>query len=168
MRRSLWIIAALLLLGLWLWSNPRAPSSPATPTTPDAQVAHPGTSSRSVPVGSIPEAAPPRAARDARTEAASRYPAFLPAEAHEVLRRIERGGPFEYRQDGGVFQNRERHLPPQPRGYYREYTVETSGSHDRGARRIVTGGDPPNEYWYTDDHYRSFRGFKVQQSEVQQ
>jgi Guanyl-specific ribonuclease Sa len=51
-------------------------------------------------------------------------------------------------------------LPRQPRGYYREYTVETPGSRDRGARRIVSGGDPPVEYFYTDDHYGSFRRFE--------
>ncbi len=90
------------------------------------------------------------------------WPAFLPPEAHETLGRIEAGGPFAHRQDGSTFQNRERLLPPQPRGYYREYTVETPGSRDRGARRIVAGGDPPVEYFYTDDHYRSFRRFDPQ------
>ena len=85
------------------------------------------------------------------------WPSFLPPEAHDTLRRIEAGGPFAHRQDGSTFQNRERLLPPQPRGYYREYTVETPGSDDRGARRIVAGGDPPVEFFYTDDHYRSFR-----------
>ena len=74
---------------------------------------------------------------------ASTYPEFLPREAHAVLSAIARGGPYEYRQDGGVFQNRERLLPSQPRGYYREFTVETPGSRDRGARRLITGGDPP-------------------------
>ena len=91
---------------------------------------------------------------------AAAWPAFLPPEAHDTLRRIEAGGPFEHRQDGGTFQNRERLLPSQARGYYREYTVETPGSRDRGARRIVAGGDPPVEYFYTDDHYRSFRRFE--------
>ena len=90
------------------------------------------------------------------------WPGFLPPEARETLRRIEAGGPFPYRQDGGTFQNRERLLPPRARGYYREYTVETPGSRDRGARRIVAGGDPPVEYFYTDDHYRSFRRFDPQ------
>ena len=89
------------------------------------------------------------------------WPAFLPVEALDTLRRIEAGGPFDHRQDGGTFQNRERLLPSQRRGYYREYTVETPGSRDRGARRIVTGGDPPVEYFYTDDHYRSFRRFEA-------
>ena len=55
-----------------------------------------------------------------------------------------------------MFQNRERQLPPRPRGWYHEYTVETPGSDDRGARRIVAGGTPPSEFWYSDDHYRSF------------
>jgi guanyl-specific ribonuclease Sa len=42
----------------------------------------------------------------------------------------------------------------QPRGYYREYTVETPGSEDRGARRIIAGSD--GELYWTDDHYQSF------------
>jgi ribonuclease T1 len=83
----------------------------------------------------------------------------LPREARETLALIRAGGPFPYAKDGTVFGNRERLLPRQPRGYYTEYTVTTPGSRDRGARRIVAGGDPraSGEYWYTDDHYRSFR-----------
>jgi guanyl-specific ribonuclease Sa len=87
------------------------------------------------------------------------WPAYLPAEALDTLRRIEAGGPFAHRQDGGTFQNRERRLPSRSRGYYPEYTDETPGSRDRGARRIIAGGDPPVEYFYTDDHYGSFRRF---------
>jgi ribonuclease T1 len=89
--------------------------------------------------------------------------ADLPREARDTLALIRRGGPFPYRKDGTVFHNRERRLPPQPRGYYREYTVPTPGSRDRGARRIVAGagprGDPATsgEYYYTDDHYETFR-----------
>ena len=81
----------------------------------------------------------------------------LPPEAHQTLQLIAAGGPFPYDRDGTVFQNREGRLPARPRGYYREYTVRTPGSPDRGARRIVSGGDPPTEFFYTDDHYRSFR-----------
>jgi ribonuclease T1 len=87
----------------------------------------------------------------------------LPPEAAQTLKLIRRGGPFPYRKDGTVFQNRERRLPQQPAGYYREYTVPTPGSPDRGARRIVAGegaaGDvrASGEYYYTGDHYRSFR-----------
>lgn len=79
----------------------------------------------------------------------------LPREARETLRLIERGGPFPYARDGAVFNNRERLLPARSRGYYREYTVQTPGARDRGARRIIAGG--PREYYYTDDHYASFR-----------
>ncbi len=79
----------------------------------------------------------------------------LPPEAAETLALIETDGPFPYRQDGAVFQNREGLLPQRPAGHYREYTVETPGSDDRGARRIVAGAD--GERYYTDDHYDSFR-----------
>ncbi len=80
----------------------------------------------------------------------------LPPEARETLRQIDAGGPFPFRRDGIVFENRERRLPEQPRGYYREYTVPTLGSKDRGARRIVTGDKPPLVFYYTADHYKSF------------
>jgi len=86
----------------------------------------------------------------------------LPVEARQTLELIARGGPFSNRQDGVVFGNREKLLPAQTRGYYREYTVSTPGARDRGARRIVAGsggtGDvrTSGEYWYTDDHYASF------------
>ena len=83
--------------------------------------------------------------------------AALPAEARETLKLIDAGGPFPYRRDGITFQNRERRLPEQARGYYREYTVPTPGSRDRGARRIVTGDKPPVVFYYTADHYQSFR-----------
>ena len=81
--------------------------------------------------------------------------ASLPVEARETIRAIESGGPFAYDRDGVVFENRERLLPRQPRGYWREYTVSTPGSDDRGARRIVAGEG--GELYYTDDHYASFR-----------
>ena len=80
--------------------------------------------------------------------------ADLPPEAAATLALIDAGGPFPNRQDGATFQNRERILPAQPKGYYREYTVPTPGSDDRGARRIVTGRD--GELYWTADHYDSF------------
>jgi guanyl-specific ribonuclease Sa len=83
----------------------------------------------------------------------------LPAEAAETLDLIHAGGPFPYEQDGTVFQNREGLLPAEPTGYYREYTVPTPGSPDRGARRIVAGGNQPTDpdvAYYTADHYASF------------
>jgi ribonuclease T1 len=79
----------------------------------------------------------------------------LPAEARQTLAQIKAGGPFPYTKDGSVFGNREGLLPQRTRGYYREYTVKTPGAKDRGARRIVAG--MPGEYYYTDDHYRSFK-----------
>ena len=84
----------------------------------------------------------------------------LPQEAQQTARLIERGGPFPYPKDGMTFGNRERLLPAKPRGYYREYTVRTPHSRDRGAKRIVCGGSPastPEYCFYTDDHYTSFR-----------
>ena len=88
-------------------------------------------------------------------------PGFLPMEARATLETIARGGPFEHSQDGVVFGNYEGLLPQQPRGYYHEYTVETPGARTRGARRIITGGMPPVVWYYTDDHYRSFRRFEM-------
>lgn len=104
----------------------------------------------------------------------------LPREAQETLQLIKRGGPFPYARDGSVFGNREQLLPTRARGYYREYTVRTPGARDRGARRIVAGGCIASaradrhrasreagpyyvapcaggEYYYTDDHYASFK-----------
>ncbi|MDH4234887.1 MAG: ribonuclease [Gallionella sp.] len=81
--------------------------------------------------------------------------AGLPAEARDTLRAIKQGGPFAYERDGAVFGNYERFLPKQPRGYYREYTVKTPGARNRGARRIISGG--VNEYYYTADHYQTFK-----------
>jgi ribonuclease T1 len=79
----------------------------------------------------------------------------LPAEAAETWRLIERGGPYPYPDDdGSVFENREGLLPAEDPGYYREYTVATPGSADRGQRRLVTGAE--QELYYTDDHYESF------------
>ena len=80
----------------------------------------------------------------------------LPSQARATLQQIERGGPFPFPRDGVVFQNREARLPEQPRSFYREYTVPTPGVGNRGARRIIVGGQPPLVFYYTDDHYRSF------------
>jgi ribonuclease T1 len=86
--------------------------------------------------------------------AATVAPAEEGAAIAEVLAAIESGAPLPYSEDGQTFQNREGLLPPQPLGYYREYTVETPGSPDRGARRLVIGDG--GETYYTDDHYASF------------
>jgi guanyl-specific ribonuclease Sa len=78
----------------------------------------------------------------------------LPTEAKATWRLIQSGGPFPYDRDGVVFGNRERLLPPEKSGYYHEYTVDTPGSDDRGARRLITGSE--RELYYTADHYESF------------
>lgn len=87
----------------------------------------------------------------------------LPPQGRAVLAAIHAGGPFASHRDGIVFGNRERILPRRSRGYYAEYTVPTPGERTRGARRIIAArgetGDFRNsgEYYYTDDHYQSFR-----------
>jgi ribonuclease T1 len=84
----------------------------------------------------------------------------LPTEAQKTQGLIHAGGPFPYSKDGVVFGNREQLLPRRERGFYREYTVPTPGSRDRGARRIVCGGQRPTlpeACYYTADHYASFK-----------
>ena len=117
--------------------------------TPPATSAHTG---RAPPVD-IAVPSPAQSVPDAR------LPAFLPDEARTTIALIQRGGPFPHRQDGSVFGNREGRLPRQPRGWYHEYTVDTPGLSHRGARRIITGGNPPRTWHYTSDHYDSFRTF---------
>jgi len=88
----------------------------------------------------------------------------LPTEAQRTYSLVLAGGPFPYAKDGVVFGNRERLLPRQPRGFYREYTVKTPGSRDRGARRLVCGGKPPTApevCYYTADHYASFKRIRA-------
>ena len=85
--------------------------------------------------------------------------ADLPAQGRATYALIHEGGPFPYEKDGTVFGNRERILPAQKRGYYREYTVKTPGARNRGARRIVCGGQQPrmpDACYYTSDHYASY------------
>ena len=94
-----------------------------------------------------------------RNASATVHVTELPRPGRETYELIRLGGPFPYDKDGSVFGNRERQLPIEKRGYYREYTVKTPGSSDRGARRIVCGGPPrtPHACYYTADHYASFR-----------
>jgi ribonuclease T1 len=83
----------------------------------------------------------------------------LPAEARRTDQLIHSGGPFPFSRDGVVFGNYEKRLPREPRGWYHEYTVPTPGARNRGARRIICGGNPPTEpdaCFYTEDHYSSF------------
>jgi len=163
MRRHLrnpWIwVAAALICAVWLmW--PRTVKSPAPEGVPHAAgIAETREAARS----EIATALMGPAAADPALDA---LPSFLPAEARSTVALIARGGPFPYHQDGGTFGNREGHLPNKPRGYYREYTVDTPGERSRGARRIITGGSPPEVWYYTDDHYDSFRAFTVRGLDV--
>ncbi|GAC1324747.1 MAG: hypothetical protein NVS3B11_03390 [Collimonas sp.] len=83
----------------------------------------------------------------------------LPQEAQATLILIKQGGPFPYAKDGVTFGNYEGMLPRQRRGYYHEFTVKTPYARNRGARRIIAGGNPQSsgEYYYTDNHYQTFR-----------
>ncbi len=169
MRRGLpWIVLLLALLAasVALQNGPSPEPGPDASIEPGASTEHRGSAAPDILDGAFPDsrtsdidvARPPTAM--APGDAIGR--SDLPPEAHATLRRIVADGPFPYRQDGGTFGNRERLLPPRARGWYREYTVDTPGSRDRGARRIVTGGDPPSEFFYSDDHYRSFRRIDAQ------
>lgn len=151
--RKLSIVALALLAFAAYWWMGQAPQVTA-PALPDAVTA-PVTGSSGT---STETAASPPLIAPSSNPASSR-PSYLPPEAHDTLRLIARNGPYPYKQDGSVFGNREGHLPKKSRGYYREFTVDTPRLNHRGARRIVTGGHPPETCYYTDDHYDSFREF---------
>lgn len=71
-----------------------------------------------------------------------------------TLDRIARGERLHFPHDGTTFHNRERQLPRQPAGYYKEYVHPTPGLGGPGPQRIVTG--ERGEIYYTPDHYRTF------------
>lgn len=146
MRKRTWLVlAALIALAVLLWPKTATQQTPS-PAPSATQTA------RTVPTPGVNNS----------------LPAFLPPEARDMVATIQRGGPFAHRQDGNVFGNREGLLPDMPRGHYREYTIATPGVEHRGARRIVTGGHPPRSWFYTDDHYDSFRAFNVRAPERRQ
>lgn len=150
-KSRLQLLAGLLLVALAIWlvlgnateGEGGSAGSSASVTTPSSTTT--GRATPSSPTGrGTPDSGLP-------TMVASE----LPREGRQTLELIHRGGPFPYDRDGTPFQNRERILPLQPRGYYAEYTVRTPGERDRGARRLVVGDD--GDVYWTDDHYRSFR-----------
>ncbi len=148
MRRWTVPILAMLAIALFLWL--RQPAAPLTG----------GPAAASIPSTDAAPAAPaPPSDRNAASQNTSS--GALPSEVADTLALIRRGGPFPYHQDGVVFQNREHRLPGEAYGYYHEYTVATPGVADRGARRIIVGGEPPAVYYYTGDHYRSFSTLEV-------
>jgi ribonuclease T1 len=115
------------------------------------------------PLGSLAWAKEPVVVQDsalAVSGAAKVALADLPKQGRETYALILQGGPFAYDKDGTVFGNRERVLPAQKRGFYREYTVKTPYARTRGAKRIVCGGSQPAQpeaCYYSDDHYASFK-----------
>jgi ribonuclease T1 len=139
------VVLVVLVVGLW-WANRdgstgsmASPGAQATATTGQERTAYPSSSAENTPDSGLDTVAESQ----------------LPREARAVLELVRAGGPYPYDQDDRTFQNREGILPRQERGYYREYTVKTPGSNDRGARRIIGGRD--GDRYYTDDHYDSFR-----------
>lgn len=136
-----------VVLGIWLL-NGRDPGT-GTGSAPDS-TSHSGTTY----VGSYDEDGSGMSSAYAGGRLPTLVVTDLPVQAREVLELIDAGGPFAHKEDGGAFGNYEGLLPDEPRGYYAEYTVDTPGSDDRGARRIVAGDD--GERYWTDDHYASF------------
>ena len=132
---------------------PTATVAPAAVAPTNTAEANPVETATATPKPSPTANAPPTPTRASKLAVV--YYDELPPEAQDTLALIDQGGPFPFRQDGTVFQNREGILPPKANGYYHEYTVITPGLDNRGPRRIVGGGD--GELFYTDDHYASFR-----------
>lgn len=125
----------LAIVCLFAACDRAAPAPAPTPTDRPTPIAAPATAPRALHLDTIAD--PDERAAVAR-----------------VVDAIDRGARTRYRKDGTTFGNREHRLPPQPDGYYREYTVPTPDAGDRGARRIVAGDR--DELYYTRDHYRSF------------
>jgi ribonuclease T1 len=142
------LIAVFIAIWLQRSTNPTAPTQ-----APGAQPS--ATTSATPAQPRIPPAAPPTAQpQDEEASPLAALPADQRRAVAATLALIERGGPYPHAKDGSVFSNREGRLPRQPRGYYREYTVDTPGASNRGARRIVRGTN--GETYYTSDHYESF------------
>ena len=139
-----WVVVALVVGAVVLWALARTGSGEFLdpPAALPSQSVTAGPSSGTT--GPTPDSGLPTVAESA-----------LPDEAATTLALIRAGGPFPHEEDGGTFGNRERLLPRQQGGYYREFTVETPGEDDRGPRRIVAGAQ--GDLYWTTDHYASFR-----------
>jgi len=80
----------------------------------------------------------------------------LPSYAKNTLNFLEKNGfknPIRGYKGGGIFENRDKMLPPRndPR-YYREWDIKPLQSGvNRGVERIVTGKN--GEVYWTDTHY---------------
>ncbi|WP_371614953.1 ribonuclease domain-containing protein [Streptomyces sp. NBC_00454] len=154
-RSLLRVLGAVLLCAALVGAVGCSGKNPA-PTAAASTSASSGRSSASTGAEAVPSgSAAPTAAPGWAKGMATVRAAALPQQARDVLALIDKGGPYQYRQDGTVFGNFEKALPQKKRGYYHEFTVKTPGERDRGARRIVTGEG--GEFFYTDDHYKTFK-----------
>ena len=165
-RRKLGLIiggcAALVVVALAFFLIGRSSGSPSgsnasSTTSASTQVAANASSKTSIPPKSATSVAvaPAGGGNAGKSGLEIVKAASLPPEARTTLKLIDANGPYPYSRDGVVYNNLEKILPKQSKGYYHEYTVVTPGSKDRGARRIIAGGK--GERYYTDDHYASFK-----------
>ena len=74
------------------------------------------------------------------------------------------GGSVERYKDGAAiggdsFGNREGRLPEAPGRHYTECDIDTDGYGSRGSRRLIFSDD--GLYFYTADHYETFREVTV-------
>jgi ribonuclease T1 len=151
------VIVAVASMLIWYWQQGESASQPpVAPTTTPVTSKRPTQPSQPTKT----TAPPPQKIESPRVDDKTtlqlqsvRDPQEVTA-VTQVAAQIDAGGPFRYRKDGTTWENRERRLAKQPPGYYREYTVDTPGESDRGARRIIAGGR--GEMYYTRDHYGSF------------
>ncbi|MFF7457314.1 ribonuclease domain-containing protein [Kitasatospora sp. NPDC008115] len=139
--------------------TPKAAASSTGPAAASGTASAPSAPKPSAPKPSAPATPPAATAATTWVPADPAMPDVcrtrLPGQALDTLGLIAKGGPYPYRSDGIVFENRENRLPRKASGYYHEFTVVTPGSADRGARRVVTG-DSGEQYW-TADHYGTFQ-----------
>lgn len=156
-RHPVWaaVILVVVAVGAWFFLRESGPDAQARGASASASVSASTQSERPASATSSGLTAGPTSAG---IDPASGLPYIaesdLPQPARQILAAIHAGGPFEFEQDGSVFGNYEGLLPDEGHGYYHEYTVQMPGDSDRGAHRLVTGGD--GEIYWTDDHYASF------------
>ena len=154
------LVAVLAAIVTWYVAGDGGSTTTAEPTPTPSVVSTPTSTSEPATGPASEHATEPASESTGDVDPDSGLPwvaeSDLAPEALETLKDIDNGGPYDYPgKDDTTFTNAEGLLPDHESGYYREYTVETPGSPDRGARRIVTGDG--GEFYYTDDHYQSFR-----------
>ena len=152
------LVAVILVAWLFVGDSGQDDPGGASPSSSTSSSPSDGLTSATTPATAPSTDPTDDTGRDGGTDPESGLPIVqlsdLPPQAAETLDLIDAGGPFPEDRDGVTFENREDLLPDHPLGYYKEYTVPTPGSTDRGARRIVVGED--GELYYTGDHYSSF------------